>query len=291
MKIFENFDEIDIAGETNLTLGKFDGIHLGHISLIEKLDPPVSVFTFDISCSDGVITTIEERRRRFESLGVKYLFECPFTPAIMHLSPEAFMDRIVSAMNVRSIAVGEDFRFGKDRSGSVHTLMELSSKYGYELFVQKKLKYKDDDISSSRIRALIEAGELDDMENLLGCPCFISGKVSHGKAFGRTKKIPTINIIPPKEKLLPPHGVYASVAKINGKSFKGVSNLGTAPTFGNDEIVTLETNLFDFHEDVYEKNITVFLYHFIRPEMRFSDVNTLYSRIGKDVAAAKNILG
>lgn len=288
MVIFNSFEEININCPTSVTLGKFDGLHLGHRALFDALSSPIGVFCFDISGAEELITSPEERRERFRSFGTSFLFECPFTPDIMHMEPDVFLEQLVRFMHIKKIAVGEDFHFGRDRSGDVDFLRMFTAKRGIELHVQEKLRYEGEEISSSRIRSMIKNGNIEDMSHLLGCPYFISGKVLHGRAIGRSEKVPTVNVMPDKGKLLPPFGVYASEIKVGNESFSGVSDLGKKPTMAeSDEPVLLETNIFDFDREIYDENITVFLHKFIRPEIKFSGKDELYAQINKDIDSAK----
>ncbi len=284
-----------------VALGKFEGLHRGHQLLFDAIKEQEHkgqksvVFTFDMPPRASLlgdtdyrqIFTREERRIILEDMQMDVLIEHPFTKTFAAQSPENFVKNVlVEKVGAKTIVVGKDFRFGKNRTGDVELLSALSSRYGYDLIVVKKLKTDLEDVSSSRIRGHIEKGEMKEAERLLGRPYAIWGRVVHGQAFGRTISIPTANVPTQKNKLLPPNGVYVSRIHIKDdpQPYYGITNLGVKPTVEEGGATGVETNLFDFHGDLYDKNIKVELLHYHRPEMRFPSLEMLRQQMEKDIA-------
>ena len=190
---------------------------------------------------------------------------------------------IVSRLNVKCIVVGDDFRFGHNRAGDHELLLKLAPKYGYELIVVDKLKDNGRDISSTYIREEVARGNIKKANSLLGYPYFIMGRVVHGKQLGRTLGIPTINILPEAEKILPPFGVYASKVNVSDKWYLGITNIGRKPTIEGENPVGVETYIIDFSQDVYDHVVTVELYDFLRPEKKFDSIEELKEQISGDI--------
>lgn len=294
MKYIKDTLEFHIEEPSVVTLGKFDGLHLGHRYLMEELEKGKKqglksvVFTFDIppraleESDCRVLSTNEEKLHIFEDAGVDYLIECPFTEAFRSLNPRAFLEMLTTKICVRRIVAGTDFCFGYRRSGTYRELRQYAPELGYEAVIVEKMQYKGADISSTRIRECISRGDMEEANRLLGYEYFVSAPVRHGNALGRTIGFPTANQLPPGEKLLPPNGVYAVHATVNGKKYCGVSNIGRKPTVGNDYPVGIETFFFDFHGNVYDQELRVSFVRFIRPEKKFPSVEALAAQIEKD---------
>lgn len=302
MKYIRNTLEFQIEEPSVITLGKFDGLHRGHELLMEKLYEKSNenhygsvVFTFDIppkQQTEGIIgsvlTTNEEKHDIFENAGVDYLIECPFTKELMCMSPEDFIRWITSALCVKCIVVGTDFHFGHDRAGDYKTLQEFSARYGYEVVVVNKMQDQGRDISSTYVREEIQKGNIRKANQLLGYEYFVKSMVIHGNKLGRTIGIPTINMILPKEKLLPPLGVYVTRVMIEENWYMGVTNVGRKPTIGGEYPVGVETYIIDFCQDLYDKVLTVQFLDFIRPEMKFPSLDALKEQMNNDIARARH---
>ncbi len=296
-----------------VTLGKFDGVHEGHRLLMDEVlrrgrDDGLRtiVFTFDVSPQNrlGVSHTksIMTNRERFlclEELGIDTLIECPFTKDIQTMEAEVFVRKILlEKLHAAAIVVGDDFRFGRGRAGNAAFLSGMADKYrgagdGLEFSVcvigKKKDPVSGREISSTWIREEIQKGRMEEAEKLLGRPYFLLGEVVHGRQLGRTLQIPTINQIPPQEKLLPPNGVYFSSTQIGGRTWNGITNIGTKPTVAGDQ-VTAETHLFGCSADLYGKEASVELLHYHRPEHRFSSVTELKEHMEADIRAARDYI-
>ena len=288
---------------TAVALGKFEGLHRGHQLLFDEIKKQKAeglesvVFTFDMPPRSALsgdksyqqIYTKEERRLILEEMQIDILIEHPFTKEFAAQTPEEFVRNVlVEKTGAKKIVVGKDFRFGKKRSGDVNLLKELAPKYGYELIVIEKLQMGHKDVSSTRIRAHLEKGEMEEAELLLGRPYAVIGEVVHGKALGRTIQIPTANQIADKNKLMPPNGVYISRIFIRGEkdSHYGITNVGVKPTVEEHAAKDVETNIVDFDQDIYGKLIRVELLHYRRPEMQFASLDDLRKQMEKDVNAA-----
>lgn len=288
MKIFTGRDFK--LKNSSVTLGKFDGIHRGHRLLLSRVlarrEFAPTVFTFEMGADSGKIYVQGEKDRILASLGMEREIIFPFDDRTRNLSPQAFVrDVLEGSLDARYICVGEDFCFGKNREGTVDTLRQYQKEYGYGLEVLPKLTWENEVISSTRVRRHLQEGDMERVNALLGQAYFLQGRVAHGKALGRTLQLPTANLLPPKGKLLPPFGVYATTVTVEGKRYRGVTNVGRKPTVG--EFSTgVETFIMDFGQDIYEKEIVVSFYHFLREEKKFSDVEALVSQINKDKVAA-----
>ena len=297
MKYIRNTVDFQIEEDTVISLGKFDGIHRGHELLMERLAEKkreglkAAIFTFDIPprrnvqhVEAKVLTTNEEKMHIFEEMGIDYLIECPFTEEVMHMEPEDFIRMLVERLHVKCIVAGEDFRFGHNRRGDYRMLQEYAGKLGYEALILKKMKEDARDISSTFVREEIAAGNIEKANHLLGYRYFVKGMVKHGNQIGRTIGIPTINLIPPEEKLLPPFGVYVSEVAIGEERYQGVTNVGCNPTKEGNNPVGVETYLLDFHENVYDRIVTVEFISKIRAEHKFENIEALKEQMENDIA-------
>ena len=299
MKYFKNTTEFQVTEPTVISLGKFDGIHRGHELLMEQLAQKkkdglkTAIFTFDIPPKKNVehveakvLTTNEEKMHIFEELGIDYLVECPFTKEIMCMEPEDFIRMLVEKLSVKCIVAGEDFHFGHNRRGDYEMLRKYAGEYGYEAIILKKMKEDARDISSTFVREEIAAGNIEKANHLLGYHYFVKGVVKHGNRIGRTIGIPTVNLLPPEEKLLPPFGVYVTEVLIDGKRYRGVTNVGCKPTIEGKNPVGVETHLLEFREDVYDQVVTVEFIHRLREERKFENIEALKVQMQKDIAFA-----
>lgn len=276
-----------------VSLGKFDGIHRGHQCLLERIKKQnkyiPTVFTFVMAEKQPKIYTQQEKDSILEQFGIQREVLYPFEESTKNMLPEAFVSKILmEKMDTKYICVGEDFRFGKDRAGDVTLLEALKNKYGYTLEIVEKLRLDGDVVSSTRIRKLLSTGELKKANVLLGIPFFVQGQVIHGEALGRTLDLPTANLIPVPEKILLPDGVYATTVRVDGKEYAGVTNIGKKPTVG-EHIRGIETHILDFKEDIYGQEICVSFIDYIRPEMKFSSVEELRTRIEQDKNVRKKL--
>ena len=281
---------------TAVSLGKFDGVHQGHRLLInrilkEKMHGFTSVvFTFSLHpmslFSDKeieLIDTEEEKVEKLKDMGIDVLISYPFSKETANTEPEDFVRKVlIEQLDAKIIVVGSDYRFGKQRKGDVELLRKLSDIYGYELVVYDKLRIENHIVSSTLIRNEITSGNMEFVKELLGTEYTIKGEVVYGNQLGRTIGKPTVNQLVPKSKLMPPNGVYASTILIDGKYYRGITNIGYKPTVSNDKIKGVETHIFDYDGNLYGKVIEVKLHQFIRHEKKFNSVDELKEQIQLD---------
>lgn len=304
MKYIHGVSEFELEGPSAVTLGKFDGVHRGHQKLVEIVKQKAEqlgllsvLFTFDgIPLSicpqkhQHFITTNAERKNICENLMLDVEIEYPFTTELMNMEPETFIrEIIVKQMKAKAVVVGTDYCFGKNREGNAQMLIDKGPVYGFETIVVEKERYQEREISSTYVREELRLGHMETVNVLLDRPYSITGIVAKGKQLGRTLDIPTINIYPRESKLLPPNGVYASVTLIDGKKYYGVTNLGTRPTVSDSQEVSVETNVFDFDREIYGEKVEVQLLHFLRPEMKFENIDGLKKQMELDTQFAKDM--
>lgn len=301
MKYIKNTLDFTISEPSVISLGKFDGLHMGHRYLMEEVEKGKReglksvVFTFDIPPKSiheteyKVLSTNEEKAQIFSAAGVDYLIECPFTEEFRQMSPREFLEMLTAKINVKKIVAGTDFRFGYKRSGTYEDLRAYAGQFGYEAAIVKKKQYKGADISSTRIRECIANGDMTEANELLGYSYFLSGTVLHGNEIGRTIGFPTANQLPTPEKLLPPNGVYAVEVLLNGKTYHGISNVGCKPTIQGENPVGVETYIFDFHEEIYDQKMKVSFLKFIRREQKFASLAELQAQLKRDIEVCRKL--
>jgi len=292
------------TGKTVVTIGIFDGVHLGHRQVIENtcrlardMRAPGVVLTFsshpgktlDTGNAPPLISSTEHKLKLIEALGADYCILPDFKRELSTLSPERFVREIlVDTLKAKGICVGHDFVFGKDRAGNINFLKELGRRLDIKVVVLEPVKMEGKIISSSLIRRMIIKGELEDAGRLLGRPVSILGTVVEGKQRGRKLNYPTANIDPHHE-AIPPPGVYCVRAEYGKNTYKGILNIGTAPTFDVNED-RIEVHLFDFDKDIYGDEVEVIFVEKIREELKFSTVRDLAEQIRADEDKARKIL-
>jgi riboflavin kinase/FMN adenylyltransferase len=230
-----------------------------------------------------------ERADLLERQGVDYLLEYPFDEALILLPPVAFGRIIFERLRAHTVVIGEGYRFGYNREGTIQSLQTLAEQYGRTL----EIIQNHESISTSSIRALLggesnyDAPRFKEAAGLLGFPFFVMGEVIPGRRLGRDLGFPTLNLYPPPDKYLPRYGVYATRTLIKGRAFCGITNVGLRPTVDADETVpTVETHLFDFNGDMYGQEIRVEFLHFLRAERRFQNLDELRAQISADIREA-----
>ena len=293
-----------VEGRSIVTLGKFDGLHRGHQQLFRKLELmkqksgcKTVAFTFSTAllfwkCGDHFKCMLEreERKRMFEALNVDVMIECPFSEEIRNMDAEVFVRKIlVGQLHASCIVIGKDFRFGHNRAGDYQLLERLSGECDYELQMIDEVFDQEMRISSNAIRDAIADGRMEDANRMLGYTFSVEGEILSGQKLGRTIDMPTINLIPSANKLLPPFGVYTSVTEIEDVCYNGVTNIGRKPTVG-EFAVGVETHLLHVSGDFYGKFARVSLLHFQRPEQKFPSVQVLKEQMHKDAQNAEQYL-
>lgn len=290
MEIIKHTTEFQTEEGTAVSLGKFDGLHQGHRLLIDRILNKKQeglaslIFTFDFG-ERPALTLPEERRELLRRRQLDYLVECPFVPAFAHMEPEDFVTKILKErLHAKYLAVGTDFRFGYQRRGDYRLLQQMSSSCGFQVEVVEKACWKGREISSTYIREELKLGHMEQVNQLLGYAYSVTGEVLHGRQIGRTLGMPTTNVLPKEQKLLPPNGVYATRTLIAGEVFEGITNIGYKPTVGGETRKGVETYLFDLDRNLYGEIIQVQFYGYERPERRFSGLEALKAQIESDVA-------
>jgi|GEM_PF-14908 len=287
-----------------ITLGNFDGLHVGHQTLVRQVVGRARelggcgiVFTFhphplkilSPKACPPLISTYDEKVAMFQELGIDILLMIPFTPEIAAMSARDFAKTILKdTLNASEVYVGFNYRFGRGREGTVDTLRELGAELGFGVNEVREVAVDGEVISSTKIRDLLRAGDVEHAARLLGRPYAITGRVVSGDRRGRLLGFPTANLEPVHE-IMPYPGVYAVHAFVEGSQFDGVVNAGFRPTFNKRELC-VEAHLFDFSRDIYGKEITIFFVRKIRDEKRFESLEALTAQIKRDVIVAKEIL-
>lgn len=301
MRIIENTTEFHLEDKSAVALGKFDGIHLGHRLLLERVleqkqrGLQTVVFTFDTSAAfffggeTRELSTREEKRAAFSRLGIDVLIEFPLNRETAATEPADFVSRyLVGQMRTAYLCAGPDISFGKGGAGDYALLEKYAGTYGYQVELIEKVRVDGEEVSSTRVRQAVRAGEMEKITAMLGAPYRVSGKVVHGRQLGRKLGMPTANLLPDERKLLPPNGVYYSRAEIGETTYRGISNVGYKPTVSEEKIMGVETYLYDFAGEVYDRDMTVELLAFRRAEQAFASVEALRRQIEADVEAGRN---
>lgn len=291
------------AQGTCVTIGNFDGVHMGHRALIQRTCQkalhtglPCTVLTFwphPLRVLAGkhappLLTSRVQRTRLLEHLGVQVCLELPFDRPLAALTPEEFVQQVLAPLQTRQLVVGYDFSLGKGRVGTAEVLNHLGQHYGFEVEQLAPVILQDAVVSSTRIRDLIRQGEVWEARTLLGRFHSISGTVLHGHGRGEGLGFPTANLSA-SDVLLPRPGVYATWVNVQGVPHAAVTNVGYNPTFDGDKI-SVESFLLDTRIDLYGQEIKVSFVLHLRDEIRFPDVASLCARIEQDVALARQVL-
>ncbi|MDD6463463.1 MAG: bifunctional riboflavin kinase/FAD synthetase [Clostridiaceae bacterium] len=281
------------ANRTAVALGNFDGMHVGHMAVLEAAKSfesegllPVAVLFDEHSLkaitgkAPAMLMTVTERNRIINENGLR--IETLVFNEIRDLSPSDFVEKIlVGRLGAAAVCCGYNYRFGKGASGTAQTMSEICGRLGLQCRVSGEVDVDRCAVSSTKIRGFIENGEIEKANKMLGRPFGFSSRVIDGDKRGRVLGFPTINQIIPEELAMPRFGVYQSVVTVNGEKFKGVTNVGRRPTVGTEKILS-ETHILDFDRDIYGENVDVRLIKFIRPEKKFSSFDELARQIKSD---------
>lgn len=286
-----------------LTIGNFDGLHLGHRAVIKKLVArgealglPVAIMIFEPQPLEyflkdnepARLSALRDKVIQFSGLPVDYLLIARFGRQFANVDAGQFIDDIlIKKLNIKHLVIGDDFHFGKARRGNFALLKEQGDRYGFTVEDTGSYLVEGFRVSSTLIRDALAEGDLVQAERLLGHSYSICGRVAHGDKRGRTLGFPTANIRLFR-KNTPINGVFAvTMTGIEGREFKGIANVGTRPTVDGSPKVVLETHLFDFNQEIYGRYVEVHFKHKIRDEVRFQSVDQLRSQIAKDVLEAQ----
>lgn len=301
MQVFESLDLLPKFVNPILTIGNYDGLHVGHQKIIERIKVkarekrgtsmlmtfhphPLTILKPDKFV--GLITPLHVKRKLIEAAGIDVLFIIPFTDEFHHISPEFFVDNLlVEKIGIKGLIVGYDFKFGKRGKGNVEYLASKSTDYGFFFEIQAAITLDGEKVGSNRIRKMILEGDVKKATVHLGRPYMIKGMVIPGDGRGRTIGFPTINL-KTDFPLIPKRGVYVSSVEIDGKKFPAVTNIGYNPTFDGQNL-TIETYILDFAQDLYGRELALYFSDRIRDEVKFGSVDELKERIRMDVETAR----
>lgn len=293
MQVIHRLEDFIPRGSVSLSIGNFDGVHLGHQkilkNLVESCDQSV-VMTFSnhpLEVLQGkapsLICSVSHRLQLFKQAAVDTVILLPFTPSFAELPPALFLANLRQRVPFSKLVLGPDAAFGKGRSGNRAVVQTLAYKDGFSVEYMEALAVQGRPVSSSRVRNLITAGAFKQISLLLGRPFSFFGQVVKGAGRGHLLGFPTANLAV-SGLSLPPYGVYRVSVSYQGKELRGVANLGLAPTFSQSKEPLLEVFIADFEEDLYGKNIEVSLEEYMRPERAFASIEELKEAIGRDVA-------
>jgi riboflavin kinase/FMN adenylyltransferase len=302
MKIYHHIDDFAPIKNAVVTIGTFDGVHLGHRKIIERIqqlakafDGETVILTFFphprmiLHPEDQglkMINTIDEKAQLLEQLGVDHLIITPFSRDFSNQTADEYIrDVLVNKIGTKKIVIGYDHRFGKDRQGSLAELQQAAPVYGFEVVEIPEQDIHDVAVSSTRIRNALLNTEIDLANEFLGYPFFVTGKVTRGDQIGRTIGYPTANIlIEETYKLIPADGIFAVKVYLNEREYKGMGYIGHRPTISG-MTRNIEVNIFDFNEDIYTQSIRMEFLHYVRGDIKFTSLDELTTQLGKDKEA------
>jgi riboflavin kinase/FMN adenylyltransferase len=300
VKVHRDLDNFHATNPV-LTIGTFDGVHLGHRKIIARLHDLAAsmngesvIFTFDphprkvVAATETnlrLLTSLEEKIALFEQSGIDHLIVYPFTPEFAQLTYEEFVEQIlVSKIHTKSLVVGYDHKFGKGRAGDFDLLKSCADRLGFQIEKLDVLLMNESNVSSTKIREAIQHGDFETANAYLGYRFTLHGTVVEGQKIGRTINYPTANVdtLDP-DKIIPGYGVYAVRVTVRNTGYLGMLNIGSRPTVNhNADHRTVEVNILDFDADIYGEPITVEFYHKLREEQRFASLDALKEQLAKD---------
>jgi riboflavin kinase/FMN adenylyltransferase len=306
LQVSQSINAFSSTKKTIVTLGTFDGVHLGHQSILNKLLEATEkgryesvVLTFyphprmvlQQEHSLQLLNSMDEKIMLLEKSGIDHLIIHPFDAAFSKLSAEAFVQKVlVAQLQIHKIIIGYDHRFGENRTANITDLIQFGKKYNFEVAQINAKEINEIAVSSTNIRTALANGSIQLANRYLGYDYFFSGKVIKGKQLGRTIGFPTANLaLLEPLKLIPKKGAYIVYSLLNGNRIFGMMNIGHNPTLGENER-TIEVHFFDLNEDLYDKVLCISLLDFIRPEEKFSSVEALKIQLQKDRDLSKKYL-
>jgi len=301
MQVHHDIEQLPVFRNAVITIGTFDGVHKGHRKILDKMKSEAEatggetvIITFHphprkVVSSEfmgiRLITTIEERIGLLENLGIDHLVVVPFTDVFANQSAEEYIrDFLVAKFHPHTIIIGYDHRFGRDRVGNFQLLEEKSTEYGYRLVEIPKHVLENISISSTSIRKAIIHNDTETVNKVLGYDFFFSGLVVHGNKLGRQLGYPTANLkVKDEDKIIPGNGIYAVYAQPEGynEKLKGMMSIGFRPTVDGKQRV-IEVNIFYVDKMIYDQQLTVFVYKYLRPELKFDGLEALVKQIDQD---------
>ena len=308
MKTHKDLNKLPVFNNAVITIGSFDGVHLGHQQIIKQIQQLATevngetvVITFDphprlfLNPHDDtmkLVNTLPEKLALLEQSGIDHVVVVPFNKAFASQTPDEYISSfLVKHFTPKVIAIGYDHRFGKKRAGNFDYLKKFEGSYGYQLVEISRQDLQQITISSSNIRRAVAAGNIKHANELLGAPFKLSGQVVRGEQLGQTIGFPTANInINYKYKLMPPEGVYAVNVQHEGKRYQGMMSIGNRPTVDSNLPQSIEVNIFDFDADIYNQNIKIEVISYLRNNQKFSNLDSLRKQLEQDKIDALALL-
>ncbi len=282
------------TGPLVAAIGFFDGLHKGHKKLVDetikqakKNNMKATLITFSPSPEsvlankpENLLSTIEERKKIANSLGIEVMIILRFSKELSELEPIDFYNRIIKTLNVSHLVCGSDFRFGYRGSGNVETLKNIEN---LGLTVVSDIDFKDKRVSSTRIKEGLQKGEIELVNEMLGYEYELNGFVKHGRKKGRTIGFPTLNLLIEKNKIVPRDGVYVGISTIKGENYMSTINIGHNPTINTVEHKSVESYVHNYNQDTYGQKVSFKILHYIRCEKKFASVSELIKQMHKDI--------
>lgn len=289
-----------------VTIGKFDGVHLGHQEVIRELSrlaegAEVTVVTFDRHPRELLdpasaplpLISVEQKIEQLHAAGAARVAVIPFTAEFSELTPDEFARTVlVDGLGASTVLVGKDFRYGKDGLGTLESLKEEGQAHGFVVHTVDDVVHTGGErISSTRIRALLNDGNVEDAHQMLGRPHSVRSTVVKGHQRGRLLGYPTANLENPVEGFIPADGVYATRVEVDGTSYSAATSIGVNPTFGDVDARMVEAHVFDLNQDLYGRTLEVEFIHYIRPMNEFPSADALAEQMGQDAQQIRQLLG
>lgn len=308
MQIVTSVDSLETIQNPILTIGTFDGVHIGHQKIIHQINEIANnvngsstLFTFHPHprmvlnpTGHGVqlIQSQEEKQHKLARLGLNTMIVFPFTKSFSQLTATEFVEEyLVKKIGVKTVVIGYDHQFGKNREGTLELLETLAPKHSFDVIEISAEDINDVNVSSTKIRKALIDGDIHTANTFLGSPFQLTGTVIKGAQIGRSINYPTANIkLFEPHKLIPKNGVYAVTTTYKNKTYNGMLNIGTKPTVNSTNELSLEVHLLDFSENLYNTTIQLNILHYMREEIKFESLTTLKNQIIKDEAATRHLL-
>ncbi|MDR1347540.1 MAG: bifunctional riboflavin kinase/FAD synthetase [Prevotellaceae bacterium] len=301
-----NYPEIPAEKRLVAATGFFDGVHMGHRAILQNIaeearrqNTKSCIVTFwphprVVLGKDAeilrLLTTIDEKMEIISKLGIDYFYVIPFTQKFSQLSPMQFFENIlIGKVGISQLYMGYNHHFGHNARAGFDEISKIGKKLNVDIFKTDAISYENQKISSTNIRRLLEAGDVEKANAMLGYDYCIQGIVVHGNQIGRTLGFPTANIQPNAYKMIPENGVYAGIVKIKNLEYRGMLNIGLRPTLNNTEKSVIEVNIFDFDEDIYDITISVRILKRIRDERFFASLDLLKAQLKQDESTIRKI--
>ncbi len=305
MNIYTNLNQTNLTSKTIITIGNFDGMHLGHQKIFQKINEIKKqhnlqslVFTFSNhpqmvlnthTTSISLLSTIDDKIKLIKNQGIDHLIAIPFTKAFSQITAQDYIKNIlVNQFKAHTIVIGYDHNFGLNKTGNITMLKDFLHTYHYNVIEISAFEINQCYISSSIIREHLKNGNVQEANTLLGYKYQLSGVVIKGKQLGRTIGYPTANIKPDELKLIPKIGIYAVRVSVNNTTYNGMLSIGLNPTTDTDNTIKLEVNIFDFNANIYNEKISIEFISYLRNEIKFKSLDLLIQQLDKDKANCLN---